>query len=261
MKLFKKTIALVAAIALCVVPFFSSSMTVKAEDGPKTYSIDYVEALGQWRYQEGSWVDGNFHRELYYMYQDIKDGDIIVVSGNHDLTLDLNVRLSNLTAHSCGTIVVNSKGIDKVYIMDHCTIAINGDVTYAEVYGSSKVNFNNNVGTLKILSERENLLYASINVLGTVDYLYGGGKDYMHFEHYNFEAGSLVISEGSVKTDASKYSKVPVTTPAPAPSTPATGNSGEYDEVPKTADMHFNPLWLVGMAAICFVGAYKLREE
>ena len=258
MKRFKKIVALVAAIALCVVPFFSASMTVKAE-GPKTYSIDYVEELGQWRYQEGSWTDGNFHRELYYMYQDIKDGDIVVISGNKDFTLDLNVRLSNLTAHSCGTIVVKAKGIDKVYIMDHCTIAINGDVTYAEVYGSSKVNFNNNVGTLKILSAKEDLLHASINVLGTVDYLYGGGQNYMHFEHYNFQAGSLVISEGSVKTDESKYSKVPVVTPAP--SAPAAGNSGEYDEVPKTADMHFNPLWLVGMAVICFVGAYKLREE
>ena len=260
MKRFKKAIALVAAFALCVVPFLSNSITAKAADA-KTYFVNYDEDLSDWRYQEGKWADEDPHRELYYLYQDIKDGDIIVVSGNHDLTLDLNVRLSNLTAHSCGTIIVNAKGIDKVYIMDLCTIAINSDVDYAEVYGSSKVNFNNNVNTLKILSEKEDLLHANVNVMGTVNYLYGAGQSYKHYELYGFQAGSLVITDGAVKTDASKFSNTPVTTTTPAPSAPAAGSSSEYDEVPKTADMHFNPLWLVGMAVICFAGAYKLREE
>lgn len=259
MKFMKKAVALVAAIALCVVPFLSASMTVKAE-GPTTYSIKYVEHLDQWRFQVGTWSDTSNHRELYYMYQDIKEGDTIVIAGGHkDLTLDLNIRLGNLTTYDCGTIVVNSKGIDKVYILNQSTVAINGDVTYAEVYGYSSVNFNNNVATLKILSENEDLLRSSINVLGTVNYLYGAGQNYKHFELYGFQAGSLSIVNGTIKTDASKYSTTPVTTTTPQ--APAAGSSDEYDEVPKTADMTFNPLWLVGMAVICFAGAYKLREE
>ena len=261
MKFMKKTIAFIAMLALCVVPFFSGSITAKAE-GATTYSLKYVESLGQWRYQVNSWTDNDNGRELYYMYQSIKDGDIIVISGGHaDLTLDLNVKLNNLTTYDCGTIVVNSKGIDNVYILTQSTVAINGDVTYAEVYGYSYVNFNNNVGTLKILSEKEDLLRANVNVIGTVNYLYGAGMNYKHYELYNFQAGSLSIENGAVKADASKYSSTPVATPAPAPSTPAAGTSGEYDDVPKTADMSFNPLWLVGMAVICFAGAYKLREE
>ncbi len=261
MKRFKKAIALVATLAFCVVPFFSNSITAKAE-GATTYSLKYVESLGEWRFQEGSWSESGYDMGLYYMYQNIKDGDTIVIVGGHQhLDIDLNVRLSNLTTYDCGTIVVKANGIDEVYILTQSTVAINSNVTYAEVYGSATVNFNNNVGTLKVLNTKENLLYASVNVLGTVDYLYCGGKDYAHYELYNFEVGSLAIADGSLKTDASKFSNTPVVTPAPAPSTPVAGSSGEYDEVPKTADMHFNPLWLVGMAVICFAGAYKLREE
>lgn len=261
MKRFKKVIALVAAIALCVVPFFSNSITAKAE-GATTYSLKYVESLGEWRFQEGTWSESGFDRELYYMYQDIKDGDIIVITGGHkDLTLELNVRLSNFTSIDCGTIVVKSPGIDNVYILNQSTVAINGDVTYAEVYDYSNVNFNNNVGTLKVLSSKDDNLHANINALGTVNYLCGSGANYKLYEYYNFVTDSLRITNGYVNTDESKYSKEPVAAPAPAPSTPAAGNSSEYDEVPKTADMHFNPLWLVGMAVICFVGAYKLREE
>lgn len=261
MKFMKKTIALIAAIALFATPFLSNSITAKAE-GPTTYTIKYVDHLDQWRFQPSEWTLTEPHRELYYMYQEIKDGDIVVISGGHkDLILDLNVRLSNLTTYDCSTIVVNSKGIDNAYILNQSTVAINGDVTYAEVYGTSNVNFNNNVGTLKILSENEEVLRPNVSVVGTVNHLYGAGKSYKHFEFYNFEANSLRIQSGSIVADVSKYSKEPVSTPAPTPSAPTTGTSGEYDDVPKTGDMSFNPLWLVGMAVICMVGAYKLREE
>ena len=159
----------------------------------------------------------------------------------------------------CDTFCALPKGPVPSFLYDAIKVLLNEDKTSKDLNIISNALSANDSVYKFILSAKEDLLHASINVLGTVDYLYGGGQNYMHFEHYNFQAGSLVISEGSVKTDESKYSKVPVATPAP--SAPATGNSGEYDEVPKTADMHFNPLWLVGMAVICFVGAYKLREE
>jgi 3-oxoacyl-ACP reductase-like protein len=66
--------------------------------------------------------------------------------------------------------------------------------------------------------------------------------------------------EGTLKTADTNYSKTPSAAPAPAPSTPSAP-SGEYDDVPKTADMRFNPLWLVAMSVACFAGCYILKKE
>ncbi len=268
MKRFKKTITLFAAALFCIVPFFTTPLTAKAE-GPVTYYLKYEESAGDWRYETGTWTDGGSHRELYYMQQAIKDGDLLVVDGNHSLNLTVNVHLSNLTVVNGPDIVIAANGIDNAFVINDSICSINGDVTNADVYANSVANFNNNVGTLRILEEREDLLHATIAVVGTVDHLYAGGKNYKHYEFYNFEANSLRIDKGSLKTDASKYSTTPTAaTPAPTtPSAPAggtTGNagtSGEYDDVPKTADVRFNPLWLAGIAAVCMIGAYKLKEE
>lgn len=263
MKHIKKTIIIFTMALFCLVPFFATSMTARAEESV-TYYLRYVEANGEWRFQTGAWADDGFHRELYYMHQAIKDGDKIVIQdATHTIDLTVNVRLSNLTVATCPLAVVTANGIDEVYIINDGVAAINSDVTYAEVYDSSRCNFNQNVGTLKVLSQND-FLTSSINVLGTVDHLYGAGKVYKHFEYYNFEAGSLVIEKGIIKTDKSKYSDVPpAATPAPAPST-NTGSgasSGEYDDVPKTGDIRFNPLWLVMIAGVCLAGAYRLKKN
>ena len=34
----------------------------------------------------------------------------------------------------------------------------------------------------------------------------------------------------------------------------------KYDDVPKTADSRFNPLWLVGLAAVCFAGSLGIKK-
>ncbi len=262
MKSFKRTTALFAAALLCLVFFFNLSLTAKAE-GPVTYSLRYVDSINQWRYQTGTWQDSGFYRELYYMEQDIKDGDIIVIDGTKPLDLTLNVRLSNLTIVNSTDTVVTAKSFDEVFVLNSSVCAINGDVTKASVYANSVTNFNNNVGELNLLEAKQDLLRATVAVVGTVNHVYAAGQHYKHFEFYNFEANSLLIQNGTLKTDASKYSTTPsAATPAPAPSTPAApGTSGEYDDVPKTADVRFNPLWLVGIAAVCMAGAYKLKEE
>lgn len=257
MKRFKKTIALFAAALCCIIPFWNTSLTANAESAT-TYYLKYVDASGEWRFQKGTWEEGGYHRELYYMQQDIKDGDLLVIDGYQPLNLTVDVRLNNLTVVHGNDIVVTAKSIDNVFVINGSTCSVNGNVTNADVYANSVANFNNNVGTLRVLEENDNILHATVAVVGTVNHLYAGGKDYKHYEFYNFEANSLRIVDGALKTDVSKYNTTPS---ASTPAAPSGGNSGEYDDVPKTADSRFNPLWLIGMAAICMVGAYKLKEE
>lgn len=266
MKQFKKSIMFFAVVLFCMVPFFATSLKVQAAE-PVTYYLKYIESDDEWRFQTGTWQEGNYHRELYYMYLDLKDGDLIVVDGYEPLELNVDVRLNNLTVVHGSHIVVAAKSFDNVYIINGSTAAVTGDVAYAEVYDTSVCNFNSNVGTLKVLSEKENELHASVAVIGTANHLYAGGKDYKHFEFYNFAANTLRIEEGELKTDKANYSETPQaasTTPntSTSGSSSSTGtSSGEYDDVPKTGDVRFNPLWLVMIAGVCLAGAYRLKKN
>lgn len=266
MKQIKKSITFLAIALFCMFPFFATSLKVQAAE-PVTYYLKYVDSEDEWRYQIGTWQDGNGHRELYYMKQDIKDGDLIVVDGYEPLELNVSVRINNLTVVHGSHIVVSASSFDNVFVINGSTAAVTGDVAYAEVYDSSVCNFNSNVGTLKVLSEKENLLDAGVAVVGTVNHLYAGGKDYKHFEFYNFAANTLRIEEGELKTEKGNYSETPqaaTTTPStttPSTSTGSNSSSGEYDDVPKTGDIRFNPLWLVLAAGICFIGAYRLKKN
>lgn len=266
MKQLKKSIMLFAVALFCMVPFFATSMTAHAAE-PVTYYLKYVEDKGEWRYQTGTWQDGNSHRELYYMKQDIKDGDLVVVDGYEPLDLSVDVRLSNLTVVHGSHIVVSAKSFDNVFVINGSTAAVTGDVTYAEVYDASVCNFNSNVGTLKVLSEKEDTLNASVAVIGTVDYLYAGGKNYKHYEFYNFKANTLRVESGALKTDKANYSETAQATTSTNASTNTSANTGsgssssEYDDVPKTGDIRFNPLWLVMIAGVCLAGAYRLKKN
>lgn len=259
MKLFKKAFSLFAVAAICLMCFFNTSISANAAE-PTTYYLKYVSANNEWRYQVGEWKSDGFHRELYYMKQAIKDGDIIVIDSTVNLTLEVDVRLSNLTVVSANTAVVYAKGYDNVYVLSGSRCAINGDVTNADVYGNAVVNFNNNVGFLRILDEKGTNLQATVNCLGTVDHLYGGSLTTMVYENYSYEKDSLRIVDGVNKTDVTKFTSTPPTTTTTAtPPTTNNNNSNEYDEVPKTGDTLFNPLWLVVVAAVCMFGAYKLK--
>lgn len=259
MKQFKKISSFILAFLLCLTAFLGTPMAASAEEGPTTYYLKYVPASNEWRFQIGTWDPNGYHRELYYVYQDIKDGDLLVIDDteNAGIDLHLDVQLSNLTIVHGEYIIVTTKGIDDFYCLNNSTCAINADVTNAYVYDAGVCNFNKNVSKLELLSEKNDLLSATIAVVGTLDHVIASGKSYLHFEHYNFKENTFYMEKGTLKTDASNYSKTPVT--PETTSTPATPDD-EYDEVPKTADIRFNPLWLVGIAALCFAGSYKLRS-
>lgn len=282
MKRLKKFVALFTVAAVCLAVPGVGKMTAKAAE-PTTYVVNFSSEKGEWRAKQAStWSDEAQDRELYYLQQDIKDGDYLVVEntdgGGNSTPLKLSVHLGNLTikASNNETAVVHANGYDSVYVLGDTNAAINGDVAHAYVYGSASANFNSNVTTLEIIGTdngiENNNLHASVNVAGTVNHLIAkDNRDQSTFyEAYNFSAGKLVIEDGSLRTETQYYSKTasaettPAATPQPAataaPSTPAASSSSEYDNVPKTGESSAM-IWLLGAAVVCLAGGYTIRRK
>lgn len=262
MKKLTKLVSLLTAVAICfLLPDFSA-LTAHAEEGV-TYYVKYLEDEDAWRFQTGSsWDSKGVHRELYYMNQDIKDGDLVIVdgivSGN---PLDIPVHLSNLTIFHANTVVVNTKGVDHCFVLEDSVAAINGDVKNAYVYDNARCTFNNNVDTL-LISDDEGL-HATVTVGGTVNHLTGSDPFKTYYDYYSFPAGKLVIDDGKVKTDEKLFSK---TAPAAQPETPAPAepsqpqnSSGEYDDVPKTGESNII-FYLLGISVLCLAGRAYLKK-
>lgn len=275
MKKLKTLVSLLAAAALLFMIPGVNAMQASAEE-PVTYFLKYVEEKGEWRFHIGAWDDNNAgHRELYYLKEAIKDGDLIVIEGgDHGLTLELPVNLNNITFNHSYSATITAKSVENVYVLRDSVAAVNGDVVNAHVYDNAVVNFNNNVTNLYITKERSG--EQSIAVIGTVGYVQTGDAEKVYNQFYNFQANSFRQEKGILKTDASLYSTTPVATQpaapvtpetpaAPvtpsAPDTPAASTAGEYDDVPKTGDSFALPYMLFAAAAFCFGGVYLLRKK
>lgn len=220
MKRLKTLVSLLAAAAMLLLMPNTDLPQVSAAE-PVTYSLKYVEANNEWRYHVGPWDDNNSgHRELYYLKESIKDGDVIVVEGgDQGLTLELPVNLSSITFNHSHLAVITAKSVENVYVLRDSVAAINGDVKNAHVYDNAVVNFNNNVTNLYIT--KEICGQQTIAVVGTVDYVKTSDAEKIYNEMYNFLANSFRQEEGILKTDASKYSMVPVPTAPIVPGDPA----------------------------------------
>ncbi len=264
MKQIKKLVTLLTALVLCLVPLFGNTMTVNAAGN--TYYIKYVEDIQQWRFLPNPWSEGGYHRELYYMQLDLKDGDVIVVDDKdtaNTINLEVNVNLSELYVNTAIPSNITAKSIENCYIVENGKSIINAPVKNAYVYDKALGQFNYDVENLEVIASKGDTLGATIGTNGTIKHVKAYSTK-LHFEFYDFAPGALSIVNGELKSAEGTYSatpSAPAATPAPAaPSTPAAP-SGEYDDVPKTADMRFNPLWLMALAAACFAGSYALKKE
>lgn len=275
MKKRKGILSLLAAALLVLLPG-TNTLTAQAAE-PTTYYIQSMD--GEWRFQPSAqWDDSAVHRELYYMEQDIKDGDIVIVEGSLDNSpITIPARLSNLTVKSSDSLVITANGIDSCYILGNSTAAVNGDVTTAYVYGSAACNFNNNVTNLEVIGSGSDLnnLNATVAVVGTLSHLKASdsGDGGIYFEYYNFPAGKFYMEYGTVKTEEQYYSKAPSGTQQTAPAgqqasqqtasqskQPSTASpSGEYDDVPKTGESSLI-FWLTGLAAVCLLASFTVRR-
>lgn len=272
MKKIKHIVTLfLAAAAFFLLPKAGCLRAAAAE--PVTYAVKYIEEKDDWRYLSGTSVfdDNAYHRELYYMLLDLKDGDIVVVYNetSQSRTLDLgNVHLGNLTVTPSNAITLIFSGdVDECHILKGAYCTINANVTNAHVYESAVCNFNKNVQELRLHVEGELGTSLSIGCEGTVGHLYAPSDTLPRtfYDFYDFKAGTMYIQDGVLMTNSANYSLVPTQTQTPAPTavppTPApSGGNDEYDEVPKTGSP--SPmLWLAGIAVISAAISCRLRKK
>ncbi len=215
-----RKIAFLLAVICCVasVPCFGP-LKVSAE-GSKTYTLKYMEDRGEWRFQANyPWDEKGTPREMYYFYQEIKDGDTVVVTASPaSLDLKIDKKLSNLTIENTYTLaIVSAPEIEECYVLKNSIAAINGNVKNAYVYDNARCTFNDNVEELQII-ETSSLMKANVTMGGTV------GKASLQdennrtlFKYYSFAPASFVVEDGNLKTPASKYS-MKDESEAPAPS-------------------------------------------
>lgn len=218
----KKTKALIAMLAaaaiLLLTPLgYSLTMRASAAEKPITYSVKYLSDMGQWRFQAGTstFDEGVGHRELYYLHQVLKEGDLVVVYNDSDSsqTLDLGTtHLSNLTVvQSKAFTVIYSGTIDECYILANAPCSINGDVKNAHVYDVSTCNFNKNVDTLNIYTGTDRM-FSNVACVGTVRHLLAKSTSTkeVFYDLYNFQESALNIQNGVLLTKEDKYGQTPI---------------------------------------------------
>ena len=212
MKKIKTFVTMVTAIALLFLIPGATSLTVSAAE-PTTYAVKYLPSERAWRYQANTstFNEDTFHRELYYLYQDLKDGDLVVVyydSGDAPILNLGDVHLSNLTVVQSSSIsVIYTGGIDDCYLLAGTACAVNGDVTNAHVYDSALCNFNGNVKNLNIYAGND--MTSSIGCGGTVEHLHATSSSRTYYNLFNFKAGTLSILNGTLQTAAEDYRTTP----------------------------------------------------
>lgn len=192
----------------------ATAAEIQAMQTPVTYYVKYVQVndkSSDWRFQKGksTWDGDGTHRDLYYMKQSIKDGDILIVDcSDRHLDLSLPVALNNITFVGPGTGVIRANSVENVYVLKNCTGVVNGNVTNAYVYDDAVANFNNNVTNLHIMEVNAN--DQTIGVLGTVDYMANNMNGRITRQLYSFRKNTFRMEKGTLKTDDSDFRVYPI---------------------------------------------------
>lgn len=275
MKRLKKLASLLTAVVLCTLLPGATKLTASA-DTPVTFYIKHVDDTSGWKFQTGGWSNEEYNRDLYYMFEEMKDGDIVVIDNNGSsefLNLTFTKQLSNLTIVKDSHAVIAAPGITEFFALAGSSSAITGDIGHAYLYDDAGVTFHSNVNTLDIIDTRAQLT-GTVTVAGTVGHATCKTESgYVYFELYNVAANKMVVEYGSLKTDPAYYSTTPATTEQPAGNTAAdntaastpsqtqqtTAASDEYDDVPKTGESNAI-FWLLGTAFLCLAGRHALKK-
>ena len=195
----------------------AEEMAKQTAPKPVTYIIKYVTDKNDWRFlrDTNTWSDTGAHRDLYYLKEAIKDGDIIVIETDANLNapylnLNLPVKLGNVTFKGNGMFGITAKSIEDVYVLKNSTGIILGDVTNAYLTDNAVAQFGNeqietDVANLYLLRERTS--EQTVNVAGTVDLVQikdVGEKVYK--QYFAFRKGTFSMQNGILKTNEAYYS-------------------------------------------------------
>lgn len=270
MKQKRRILATILTLALAIlVPQFHPA-TAKAET-PTTFTIKYIESMGEWRVQPlSAWDDSQGSGILAYVDTYIKDGDTVVVVGGAGSPafgeLTLNAKVENLTLYEVtgGIEVKANAGIKDIFVLKGSVASLHGTYDNVYVYDNSICNILNDLKYLQI--SKESSMTMSITAVGTVGHcqIDDNGKVLKHM--YNVKANTLRIVEGVDKTDPSNYSTTPTESPsAPGASGTATPSTSTPTEngapaSPKTGDSSC-AIWIFAGALLCFAGARMTRKQ
>lgn len=268
---------LMAALLLALLPD-SSLLTAHAAEA-KTYSVRYFGGdINGWRYVEGStFGDDAYHRELYYLNLELKEGDAVVVYPGDPNASELHlsdVVLGNLTVAQNANAIIFTGGVKDCYVLAGAFSAINGNVTNAFLYDAVTCNFNDNV--LDMTLYYSDTRSSNISCAGTVGHFrsetYAGVTN---TECFDIPLNCMRITDGtyqilrSYPTPSEAYlaakngsTAAPADTPAEstdAVQTPAA-DADEYDAVPKTGDFSA-VVPLVCAAVLFFAGSCCLYRK
>lgn len=268
----KKLLSIFSVALFAAVLLFQNKVTVDAAD-PTTYYVQYDSEEEEWYYQVGSSWDDTVpppKREIYYMLQEMKDGDYVVVEAIDCWPeLELDFHLGNLTVVPNSSCMVKAKSIAECYILGNAYVSITADVEHGFVYDNATCNFNANCNNLELIFTHEPTM--SVAVLGTCNdfIVHSATTTQCHFWSFTDD---LVYNDGALRTAADSYSINPPSTPAApiVPTTsagttttaPSTNSSAadEYDDVPKTGESAAY-LWLFAVAALCFAGSFSFKKR
>lgn len=267
MKKIKSLVTVIAVAAALILPAGMCTLKASAAE-PASFHIAYDPSNGGWYVHE--WKpsagedDSPGPRVIQFFYNEVKDGDVVVVSNNDASAPLLNlgsVKLSNLTLMlDSDFTMIQAGGITELYTLNGSSCSITAPVTNAYIYDRNVVQFNDIVQNIIVKSDEEDFT-STIGASGTVGSFNVTLSNNTSYTLYNFKKGSLIMQEGSLLTDAEDYSKAPSAAPAAtaAPQLPSAGNpSDEYDKVPKTGDV--NPVvWLFCAGAFCMALSCVLR--
>lgn len=247
-------------------------MAMKMDVNAETYTINDVD--GETRFQTGyPWDDSDSSREMYYLRQQIKDGDSIVVAETDGrIEEHFEVRLANLTIDKATNCAVGADYIEECYVLGKSYAAINGTVNKAYVYDYATATFNGDVNYLQAVGvnyEVRAVITSNARVYNFVSVEHG--EESKH--GYDFASGKFYLAEDKIKTKAEFYSTVPteasiaaLSGQAPAqatPAAPANNNSAanDYDEVPKTGDTTNAFAWFIMAAAFAGVAVFARKRS
>lgn len=264
MKKIKIFVAILAAVTALVLLPDASAATAEAAE-PVTYAVKYYEETDEWLY----WANTSIYSEdinggsLYYLLQNLKDGDSVVVynySANTGAELNLgSVNLYNLTyAQGTTWAIVHVGSVQECYVLGGTSGTINCNVENAYVYDTVTFNFNRNVTNLYLYASDE--IHSSVGVKGKVGHLLaitppGQNPSGVYFNYYDFPANTLYFADGTFTPTSTNFN----TEEEHASNAAKTASSDEYDAVPKTGQSNLY-LLLLCASAICFAASQAVRR-
>lgn len=278
-KRIKTLVTVIAAAATVILPSGMCSLKTFAAE-PATFHISYVPvdendtegwSVTTWLPEsDPDFEDNQDVRELQFFFNEVKDGDLVVIHNSDSSAprLDLGTtRLSNLVLDSGSDFTMIQAGIIDVFdVMPESSCSISASIVTAKLYDPALINFNNDVANIVITSS-EDYIVGTIGCSGTVGSLTCNFSDGTSDTMYNFKKNTLSIDDGRVQTSDEDYSTEPSSAaPQPpaapaAPQQPSSGTSSdEYDQVPKTGDTN-TAAWLLCAGALCMALSCGLRGK